>query len=133
MVQVRGTSHMFLTGPDVIRQVMREEVTMEALGGADTHASKSGNAHGVFVGTPPPPPPPCCRLSVVQHCGLVGSCLLSAPKLAAAQVLASLDLCMGAVRAGRRGADFVLGRDQAADITMPHDSNIKVLLCLLCW
>jgi acetyl-CoA carboxylase carboxyltransferase component len=59
-VQVRGSSHMFLTGPDVIRQVMREDVTMEALGGADTHASKSGNAHGVFVRPPPCSAGACC-------------------------------------------------------------------------
>ena len=42
---VRDTSHMFLTGPDVIRTVTGEEVTMEELGGAMTHASRSGVAH----------------------------------------------------------------------------------------
>ena len=43
------TSHMFITGPDVIRAVTGETVTHEELGGAMTHASKSGVAH--FVGT----------------------------------------------------------------------------------
>jgi len=44
---VRGTSYMFVTGPDVIRTVTHEEVTMERLGGADTHARISGVAHFV--------------------------------------------------------------------------------------
>jgi acetyl-CoA carboxylase carboxyltransferase component len=43
------TSHMFITGPDVIKAVTGETVTHEELGGAMTHASKSGVAH--FVGT----------------------------------------------------------------------------------
>jgi len=42
---VRHTSNMFITGPDVIRSVTREEVSFEDLGGAVTHASKSGVAH----------------------------------------------------------------------------------------
>jgi len=42
---VRDTSHMFVTGPNVIRTVTGEEVTMEELGGAVTHASRSGVAH----------------------------------------------------------------------------------------
>ncbi|HZD18591.1 MAG TPA: acyl-CoA carboxylase subunit beta [Actinomycetota bacterium] len=41
---VRETSHMFITGPDVIRAVTGEEVTFEELGGAMTHASRSGVA-----------------------------------------------------------------------------------------
>jgi acetyl-CoA carboxylase carboxyltransferase component len=41
---VKGTSHMFITGPDVIRAVTGEEVTFEELGGANTHASRSGIA-----------------------------------------------------------------------------------------
>jgi acetyl-CoA carboxylase carboxyltransferase component len=44
---VRGTSHMFITGPDVLRAVTREEVTFESLGGAQVHAEKSGVAHFV--------------------------------------------------------------------------------------
>ncbi|MES2504223.1 MAG: acyl-CoA carboxylase subunit beta [Myxococcota bacterium] len=42
---VQNTSNMFLTGPDVIKTVTHEEVTMEELGGADTHNAKSGVAH----------------------------------------------------------------------------------------
>jgi propionyl-CoA carboxylase beta chain len=44
-VMVRDTSYMFITGPDVIRSVTHEEVTKEALGGAETHSSVSGVAH----------------------------------------------------------------------------------------
>ncbi|MEZ3115557.1 acyl-CoA carboxylase subunit beta [Halobaculum sp. MBLA0147] len=42
---VQDTSHMFITGPDVIETVTGEEVTFEELGGAQTHASTSGVAH----------------------------------------------------------------------------------------
>ncbi len=42
---VRGTSYMFVTGPDVVKTVTHEDVDMESLGGADVHASKSGVAH----------------------------------------------------------------------------------------
>ena len=42
---VDGTSHMFVTGPDVIKTVTHEDVTKEALGGAITHNSTSGVAH----------------------------------------------------------------------------------------
>ncbi|MGH7458453.1 MAG: acyl-CoA carboxylase subunit beta [Longimicrobiaceae bacterium] len=42
---VRGTSYMFVTGPNVVKTVTHEDVTMEELGGADTHASTSGVAH----------------------------------------------------------------------------------------
>ena len=41
---VNGTSHMFITGPDVVKTVTGEEVTQEELGGAMTHATKSGVA-----------------------------------------------------------------------------------------
>jgi acetyl-CoA carboxylase carboxyltransferase component len=41
---VKGTSHMFITGPDVIKAVTGEEVSFEELGGATTHASRSGIA-----------------------------------------------------------------------------------------
>ncbi len=44
-VMVKNTSHMFITGPEVIKAVTREEVTFEELGGAMTHNSKSGVAH----------------------------------------------------------------------------------------
>jgi propionyl-CoA carboxylase beta chain len=42
---VRGTSYMFVTGPEVVKTVTHEDVDMERLGGADIHASKSGVAH----------------------------------------------------------------------------------------
>ena len=42
---VRGTSYMFITGPDVVKAVTHEEVTFEELGGADVHADTSGIAH----------------------------------------------------------------------------------------
>jgi propionyl-CoA carboxylase beta chain len=44
-VMVDKTSHMFITGPDVIRTVTGEDVEMEDLGGARTHNTRSGNAH----------------------------------------------------------------------------------------
>ena len=48
-VMVDQTSHMFITGPDVIKTVTGEVVTMEELGGAHTHNTKSGVAH--YMGT----------------------------------------------------------------------------------
>ncbi len=48
-VMVDQTSHMFITGPDVIKTVTGEDVAMEELGGARTHNTKSGNAH--YMGT----------------------------------------------------------------------------------
>ncbi|WP_432476968.1 acyl-CoA carboxylase subunit beta [Nocardioides sp. GXQ0305] len=44
-IMVDGSSNMFITGPDVIKTVTGEDVTMEELGGARTHNTKSGNAH----------------------------------------------------------------------------------------
>ncbi|MFI5843634.1 acyl-CoA carboxylase subunit beta [Catenuloplanes sp. NPDC051500] len=44
-VMVDKTSHMFITGPDVIKTVTGEDVGMEELGGARAHNTKSGNAH----------------------------------------------------------------------------------------
>jgi propionyl-CoA carboxylase beta chain len=43
------SSYMFITGPEVIKTVTHETVTMEELGGASTHASKSGVAHRKFA------------------------------------------------------------------------------------
>lgn len=45
VIMVDQTSQMFITGPDVIKTVTGEEVTMEELGGAHTHMAKSGTAH----------------------------------------------------------------------------------------
>ncbi len=44
----KNTSHMFVTGPNVVKTVTHEEVSMENLGGAETHSSKSGVAHFAF-------------------------------------------------------------------------------------
>ena len=45
IVMVKQSSYMFITGPDVIKTVTHEDVTMEDLGGAMTHNEKSGVAH----------------------------------------------------------------------------------------
>jgi len=42
---VRGTAYMFVTGPQVVKAVTREDVSFEELGGADVHAGRSGIAH----------------------------------------------------------------------------------------
>jgi propionyl-CoA carboxylase beta chain len=44
-MMVENTSYMFVTGPNVVKTVTNETVTSEALGGASTHATKSGVAH----------------------------------------------------------------------------------------
>lgn len=45
IIMVKGTSYMFVTGPNVVKTVTHEDVTLEELGGAKTHATKSGVAH----------------------------------------------------------------------------------------
>ncbi len=45
IIMVKNTSYMFVTGPDVVKAVTKEEVTKEELGGAVTHAGISGIAH----------------------------------------------------------------------------------------
>ena len=45
IIMVKETSHMFITGPEVIKTVTNEEVTFEELGGAMTHNTRSGVAH----------------------------------------------------------------------------------------
>jgi len=47
-LMVRGISQMFITGPDVVKAVTGEDVSLEELGGADTHAQLSGVAHFVL-------------------------------------------------------------------------------------
>ena len=47
VLMVEGSSYMFITGPDVVKTVTGEEVSFEELGGAITHATKSGVAHFV--------------------------------------------------------------------------------------
>ena len=50
VIMVDQTSQMFITGPDVIKTVTGEDVTMEELGGAHTHMAKSGTVHYVASG-----------------------------------------------------------------------------------
>lgn len=45
---VKNTSYMFVTGPNVVKTVTHEDVSFEDLGGAETHAVKSGVAHFIF-------------------------------------------------------------------------------------
>ncbi|UCD37936.1 MAG: methylmalonyl-CoA carboxyltransferase, partial [Fidelibacterota bacterium] len=45
IIMAKGTSHMFVTGPNVVKTVTHENVSFEDLGGAETHATKSGVAH----------------------------------------------------------------------------------------
>ncbi len=45
---VKNTSYMFVTGPNVVKTVTHEDVSFDDLGGADTHASKSGVAHFTY-------------------------------------------------------------------------------------
>lgn len=49
---VRHTSFMFVTGPNVVKTVTHEDVTMDELGGADTHAMKSGVSHFTYDSEP---------------------------------------------------------------------------------
>jgi propionyl-CoA carboxylase beta chain len=48
VMMARGSSYMFVTGPDVVKTVTHEVVTQEALGGADTHTHKTGVADLAF-------------------------------------------------------------------------------------
>ena len=45
VIMVKETSYMFITGPNVVKQVLNEDITSEDLGGASVHSSKSGVAH----------------------------------------------------------------------------------------
>jgi propionyl-CoA carboxylase beta chain len=47
-MMVRDTSYLFVTGPDVVKAVTREQITQEELGGAKAHTVKSGVAHLAF-------------------------------------------------------------------------------------
>lgn len=46
---VEGSSYMYVTGPDVVKTVTHEDVSHEDLGGASTHAKKSGVAHKAYA------------------------------------------------------------------------------------
>ncbi len=47
IIMVKDSSYMFITGPDVVKQVLNEDVTFEVLGGASVHGAKSGVCHFV--------------------------------------------------------------------------------------
>jgi len=49
---VRNSSYMFVTGPNVVKTVTHEDVTMDELGGADTHEQKSGVSHFTYDSEP---------------------------------------------------------------------------------
>jgi propionyl-CoA carboxylase beta chain len=49
---VRGVSYMFVTGPNVVKTVTHEDVSLEDLGGTDVHASTSGVAHFAYDSEP---------------------------------------------------------------------------------
>jgi len=46
---VEDTSYMFLTGPEVVKTVLNENVTKEELGGAKMHSTRSGVCHKSFI------------------------------------------------------------------------------------
>lgn len=48
IIMTNQTSYMFVTGPDVVKEVLDEEISMDELGGGNVHAEKSGVAHFVF-------------------------------------------------------------------------------------
>src|SRR3954464_9012240 len=52
IVMVKQSSYMFVTGPNVVKTVTHEDVTMEELGGANTHTETSGVAHFAFDSEP---------------------------------------------------------------------------------
>ena len=47
-MMVEHTSHLFVTGPEVVKAVTNEDITQEELGGSKTHTVKSGVAHLAF-------------------------------------------------------------------------------------
>lgn len=48
VIMTNKTSYMFVTGPDVVKEVLNQDITMDELGGGNVHAEKSGVAHFVF-------------------------------------------------------------------------------------
>ncbi len=81
-LMVDGGSHMFITGPDVIKTVTGEDVGMEELGGARTHNSKSGVAH--FMS---PDEPACLELAKTLLSFLPSNNLEEAPSFDSSDVL----------------------------------------------
>ncbi|MFV0472208.1 MAG: acyl-CoA carboxylase subunit beta [Paludibacteraceae bacterium] len=48
IIMTNQTSYMFVTGPDVVKEVLNQDITMDGLGGGNVHAEKSGVAHFVY-------------------------------------------------------------------------------------
>lgn len=48
VIMTNQTSYMFVTGPDVVKEVLNQDITMDGLGGGNIHAEKSGVAHFVY-------------------------------------------------------------------------------------
>jgi propionyl-CoA carboxylase beta chain len=48
IIMTNNTSYMFVTGPDIVKEVLNQDITMDELGGGNVHAEKSGVAHFVF-------------------------------------------------------------------------------------
>jgi propionyl-CoA carboxylase beta chain len=75
---VRGVSYMFVTGPNVVKTVTHEDVSFEALGGADVHGGISGIAHGVYGSEPE------CLAAIRELVGFLPPNNLDAPPVRAA-------------------------------------------------
>ncbi|HEY2723076.1 MAG TPA: acyl-CoA carboxylase subunit beta [Pseudonocardiaceae bacterium] len=106
VVMVDQTSHMFITGPDVIKTVTGEEVGFEDLGGGRTHNTKSGIAH--YLGADEDD-----ALSYVQE--LLS--FLPSNNLSEAPVFDAPDLSHGAV------ADTLTEADRELDTLIPDSPN----------
>ncbi|GAB3278300.1 acyl-CoA carboxylase subunit beta [Parasphingorhabdus pacifica] len=105
-VMVDKTSHMFITGPDVIKTVTGEDVTFEELGGAHTHNSRSGNAHYLASDEDD-------AMSYVKE--LLS--FLPSNNLSEAPIYASGEEDQGAI------ADSVTGADADLDTLIPDSAN----------
>ncbi|GAA0503348.1 methylmalonyl-CoA carboxyltransferase [Saccharopolyspora subtropica] len=105
-VMVDQTSHMFITGPDVIKTVTGEDVTFEELGGARTHNSRSGNAHYLASD----------EADAIAYVKELLSYLPS-NNLAEAPVFEGLDNSVGSV------ADAVTDADRELDVLIPDSPN----------
>ncbi len=104
-VMVDQSSHMFITGPDVIKTVTGEDVTFEELGGAHTHNTRSGNAHYLAADEDD------AIAYVRELLSYLPSNNLSEPEVFAAEVGA------GSV------AEEVTEADRALDVLVPDSAN----------
>ena len=113
---VQETSHMFITGPQVIRAVTGEEVTQEALGGAAAHSVKSGVAH--FMGADEP-----------QTLGMVRRLLSFLPQnnMEDPPRLEPTDAPLAPQSWGERGADESLDTLVPDDPSKPYDMREIIL------